>query len=243
MRPWRIRFFVLLVPVLLLLPVKGRAFWGVGDIVFDPSNFANTLDTAVRLLKVVGIAQDQLEKIETNLQKLEGLLDVLRDPDLSNLQKLEAVSANADGLSYAVDTLEASYSATYPDFDSPVDRDRLKTLQKRWLEQTRESIEKAMAVQGAVQDLPADREDLADALTKARAAEGNLQIGQSQAEIDAIMAKQLMRLEHMLAVSQRAQSAHLAEQNALERARARYHEHLMEGFGDPSPVVPMSTFP
>lgn len=242
MRPWRIRFLVFLV-VVLLLPAKGRAFWGVGDIVFDPSNFANTLDTAVRLLKVVGIAQDQLEKIETNLQKLEGLLDVLKDPDLSNLEKLEAINANADGLSYAVDTLEASYNQTYPDFTSPVDKDKLRELQKRWRDQTRESIEKAMAVQGAVQDLPADRKDLAKALSKARGAEGNLQIGQSQAEIDAIMAKQLMRLEHMLAVSQRAESAHLAEENALDRARARYHEHLMEGFGDPSPVVPMSTFP
>ena len=66
---------------------------------------------------------------------------------------------------------------------------------------------------------------------------------QAAAEINGITAKQLLRLQHMLAVSERAKTAHMAEENARQRARAHYHDYLMQGWGERSTATPLSDFP
>ena len=244
MKHWPIKITAALVATsMLLAPGSAFAIFGVGDIVFDPTNFVNTLETAVRLLKMVGIAQNQLAMMEANLARLEDLIEMLNDPDLENLKKLEAISENAEGLAYVVDALEASFKNLYPDYTSPVDVKAFEEMQRKWLTQTRESIRKAMAVQGGVTDLKDDRADLESALSKAREADGNLRIGQAAAEINAITAKQLLRLEHMMAVSERARAAQMAEENARERAQTQYHDYLMQGWSERSTATPMSDFP
>jgi len=244
MKPWQTKIITaLLVAAMVLAPMPAAAIFGVGDIVFDPTNFVNTLETAVRLLKMVGIAQNQLAMMEANLARLEDLIEMLNDPDLENLKKLEAISENAEGLAYVVNTLEESFKTLYPDYTSPVDTQAFDEMQRRWLAQTRESIRKAMAVQGGVTDLKDDRRDLESALEKAREADGNLRIGQAAAEINAITAKQLLRLQHMMAVSERARAAQMAAENARERASAQYHDYLMQGWAERSTATPMSDFP
>jgi P-type conjugative transfer protein TrbJ len=244
MKHWPIKITAaLLVVSIVFAPMPATAIFGVGDIVFDPTNFVNTLETAVRLLKMVGIAQNQLAMMEANLARLENLIDMLNDPDLENLKKLEAISENAEGLAYVVNTLEASFKTLYPDFTSPVDAKAFDEMQRQWLTQTRESIRKAMAVQGGVTDLKDDRQDLESALTKAREADGNLRISQAAAEINGITAKQLLRLQHMMAVSERAKAAQMAEENARQRAQTRYHDHLMQGWSERSTATPLSDFP
>lgn len=244
MKHWPIRAIsTLLILSVVLAPAPATAIFGVGDIVFDPTNFVNTLETAVRLLKMVGIAQSQLAMMEANLARLEDLIDMLNDPDLENLRKLEAISENAEGLAYVVNALETSFKNLYPDFTSPVDAKAFDEMQRQWLTQTRESLRKAMEVQGGVTDLKDDREDLESALSKAREADGNLRINQAAAEINGITAKQLLRLQHMLAVSERAKTAHMAEENARQRAKSHYHEYLMQGWGERSTATPLSDFP
>lgn len=76
MKHWPIKITATLVTVsILLAPGSSFAIFGVGDIVFDPTNFVNTLETAVRLLKMIGIAQNQLAMMEANLARLEDLID------------------------------------------------------------------------------------------------------------------------------------------------------------------------
>ena len=73
--------------------------FGVGSsaygwkIVFDPSNFAKNVEQIIRILELIGITKEQLAKMNINLEAIKDILDLLQDPYLNNLAKMEAITA------------------------------------------------------------------------------------------------------------------------------------------------------
>ena len=182
----------------------------------------------------------QLDLMQSNIKRLEL---VLEDPQLSNLQKMDAVLATSSSLSYSIDEVLDSFEEVYPIYNGPMGPNTLTEHNDQWSDQTRDSILKAMQAQGSVEYIPIDRLDLYYALEKSREAEGNLQAQQAGNEINANVAKQLMRLQYMISANERAVSSQMAEGSSIEKAKAANHEYLMKGWNEKSSVQPFSDFP
>jgi P-type conjugative transfer protein TrbJ len=182
----------------------------------------------------------QLDLMQRNVKRLELILE---DPQFSNLQKMDAVLATSSNLSYSVDAVLDSFKEVYPIYKGPMDPKTLTEHNDQWGDQTRDSILKAMQSQGSVEFIPFDRLDLYYALEKSREAEGNLQAQQAGNEINASVAKQLMRLQYMISANARAASSQMAEGTSIERARTANHEYLMKDWNEKSRVKPFTDFP
>jgi P-type conjugative transfer protein TrbJ len=175
----------------------------------------------------------QLDLMQRNVKRLELILE---DPQFSNLQKMDVILATSSNLSYSIDEV-------YPIYNGPTGPETLTEHNNQWGDQTRDSILKAMQSQGSVEFIPFDRLDLYYALEKSREAEGNLQAQQAGNEINASVAKQLMRLQYMISANARSASSQMAEGTSIERAKTANHEYLMQGWNDKSRVKPFTDFP
>lgn len=182
----------------------------------------------------------QLDLMQRNIKRLEL---VLEDPQLSNLQKMDAVLATSSSLGYSIDAVEESFKEIYPEYDKPMGYGDLSDHNKQWSDQNKESLLKAMQTQGSVEYIPVDRLDLYYALEKSREAEGNLQAQQAGNEINANVAKQLMRLQYMIAADARAISSQAATDEALRKARIARHKYLIKSWNEKSKIEPFKEFP
>ena len=182
----------------------------------------------------------QLDLMQRNVKRLELILE---DPRFSNLQKMDAVLATSSNLSYSIDEVLDSFEGVYPIYNGPMNPDTLTEHNDQWSDQTRDSILKAMQAQGSVEYIPVDRLDLYYALEKSREAEGNLQAQQAGNEINANVAKQLMRLQYMIAADARAMSSQAATDEALRKARVARHKYLIKSWNEKSKIEPFKEFP
>lgn len=182
----------------------------------------------------------QLDLMQRNVKRLELILE---DPQFSNLQKMDALLATSSNLGYSIDAVEESFKKIYPEYDKPMGYGDLSDQNKQWSDQNKESLLRAMQAQGSVEYIPVDRLDLYYALEKSREAEGNLQAQQAGNEINASVAKQLMRLQYMIAADARAISSQIATDEALREARAARHKYLIKSWNEKSKIEPFKEFP
>ena len=220
-------------------------------------DFKNLMENIKLVREAVKQTQQMKQQVETEIQELsylvrqletmqrnvERLVLVLEDPNLSNLQKTEALLITVEGLTYNIDDLADSFEQLYPVFDGPLDAVTLADHNRKWADQTRQNILKAMQMQGSIEQVPADRADVYNALDKSRSAVGNLQVQQAGNEISASIAKQLMRLEYIVAANGRAISTKMAEETSIEEARSARHNHLVRSWTNKSEVQPIRNFP
>lgn len=213
-----------------------HALFGVGDIVFDPSNLAQNLITAANTLTMIDNQIQQLaneaQSLLNEARNLESLPDSIAGDLKRTLEEVDGLIHSAEGLAYEVETIEAEYQRLYPDSFAPgtTTPDILANAQAGWT-QARSGYKDALKIQAQVVGSIAGDSALLDRLVAdSQAATGALQATQAGNQLTALAAKQSMQLQELIAAQSRAED--LDRASALterERGRARLQQFIGDG--------------
>lgn len=163
--------------------------------VFDPSNFVQNTLTAVRTLEQIN---NQINQLQNEAQMLMNqpepanldfnIVNRLR----STLATTERLIAEARGLAYDVQSMDATFARLYPEqYAATISGDRMaQDARERW-QNTLNGLHTAMRMQAQVsQNLAQDESALADLVSQSQSATGALQAMQATNQLLALQAKQ-----------------------------------------------------
>jgi P-type conjugative transfer protein TrbJ len=195
--------------------------------VFDASVYSQTLLTASRMLVQINNQIQQLQNEATMLQNMTTNLKKLDFNSVnqmtSDLQQVDALMLQAQGISYNVNTTTARFQNLYPqEYSASVTSNQLVMDAKtRWLE-SMHSYQQTMGVQSqVVQNVQNDQQLLQDLVNQSQGSEGSLQAQQATNQLLALSTKQQLQIQTMMAAQFRAQAAEAARNaEAQEAGRA-----------------------
>jgi type IV secretion system protein TrbJ len=187
-------------------------------IVFDPTNYAQNVMTAVRELQQVNNEIQMLENQATSLINQARNLTSLPYSSLTQLQQqitqTQQLLAQAQRIAYSVSSIDQSFARTYPQAyaSGTSSQQLLADAQTRW-QNARDGFQDTMRVQaGVVTNLNNTRTQINALVSSSQSATGALQAAQSGNQLVALQTTQLADLTALMASIARAQS--------LEAARA-----------------------
>lgn len=211
-------------------------FWGEAQathIVFDPTNFAQNLLTAIRTMYRVqqGVTQltNQYRMIQSQVQNLEELS---RGGGLSQQQLLQLVNLlnSMSSLSYSVQAIHREARHLYPSASDTSDSGFFASLQT-WTNQARGALFEAMRGQSVAEQINRDRRALSTAVNNSYGAQGNLQVQQASNQMLSLLSRQIATLTQVTATTGRAQAAIDAKDVAVERAALERSKKSVQGLG------------
>jgi P-type conjugative transfer protein TrbJ len=249
--------------LLLSSPRPGASLFGVGDAVFDPTNFAQnvlqvtyaieeTLNQTTQIANEVQMLTNQARQLANEAQMLTNQAkDLTRlphsvlGPVLESLQQYAALLQGAQGLTYDLRQLQAQYDALYPTFAGQGVRsqDLAQVHAPKWTQQVRTAVQQAMQAQSVITRLVQTERQVETALSSSQAAEGNLQVIQAGNQILSVVATQLAGLEQLLAATGRAQASGLAQDAAADDAARENATQRMGGFSTWTHTTGTATLP
>lgn len=206
-------------------------------VVFDPSNFGQNIATAARTLQSnlneARQIANQIQSLTNQARNLAQLPISHRVQLIGAIGRLESVIASARGIAFDYRTLQTTFDRFYPDASVYASESgaAIAVRSAEWSDQTRRAVNDALLAQGLVTDIETDRVSLGALMTASSSAEGALQAAQAANEIAGLTVTQLMRLEHIVAGSLRAQTAYLAAQASSEQAATTQLDRLGNDWG------------
>jgi type IV secretion system protein TrbJ len=218
---------VFIIGAFLFVSPAAEAFLGFGDIVFDPSVFMQTL---MSYFTEIEDYANQAEQLSNQVQSLMNEAQNLANMDqnaasrtISNisgsLQKLKDLKSNVRGITMDYMKLESAWDSVYKkdfkDFSGKSVKEYVDAAGKA-LQQTNNATYDAMKAQGLVAQIDDDAANLDSLLRASNSANGALAAAQAGNQIAGVTSQQLMRLQHIVASSYRAQSSFYAEQAQRE---------------------------
>ncbi|MEM9764787.1 MAG: P-type conjugative transfer protein TrbJ [Pseudomonadota bacterium] len=224
----------LMVGTLALTPVPttpAHAFFfggGVGGIVYDPRNHAESILSAARALEQIN---NQIAQIQNQAQMLmNDALNLAKLPhsSLAQLQKAigetQALLANAQSLAFDVATIKEAFAQDYGaaaaqgDFDAMIAGAR-----KRW-QTSVAGFEDALRVQaGVVGNIDGTRSQMDGLIRESQGSVGALQVVQAGNQLLALQSTQIADLTSAIAAQNRAEALEAAR---IASAEAQGRENL-----------------
>lgn len=213
------------------------ALFGFGDIVFDPSNYAENILQAARALEQIN---NQIESLQNEAQMLINQAKNLTSLPYSSLQKLQQsvertqqLLGEAQRIAFDVQEIDRVFSDQYSNMDLTVSDQQLVELARDRWGNTVGALQDAMRVQaGVVGNIERQRDELSNLVGESQGAVGALQATQAGNQILALQAQQLSDLTALLAANGRADALSAAEQAAAaEQGREQRRRFLEPGAG------------
>lgn len=220
---------------LSLSPILSAHAQIFGGIVYDPSNYAQNLLTAVRTLEMINNQIKQLvneaQMIANQVKDLTNLPYTARAALNARLAEIDALIKTAKGLAYDVASIDATFKSLYPeDYASFSNAAMATDARKHWQEASR-GFHDAVIMQAKITEtIAADLGTLDEIVTQSEGAIGDLQVSQATNQLLALGTKQSMHTAEMLAVNARADALDRARQLQMEE-RARIHRTRFIGDG------------
>ncbi|MGC5833696.1 P-type conjugative transfer protein TrbJ [Ralstonia pseudosolanacearum] len=220
-----------------------HALFGVGDIVFDPSNFSQNILTAARTLEQIN---NQIRQLQNQAQSLMNQAKNLTGLDFSALNELRAsLSATnqliqqAQGLAFNVSQMETEFQRLYPDaYSASISGTQMATdARSRW-RNSLEALRTATKVQSqAVQNFASDEQTLTDLVNRSQSAVGALQATQATNQLLALQARQAIQAQQLQITQDRATAL---EQARIVAVQERAREVRRRFIGDGTPYTPQA---
>lgn len=218
-----------------------HALFGVGDIVFDPSNLAQNILTAANTLEQIN---NQIKQLQNQAQSLMNEAKNLTSLDFSALNELRAALSatnqliqQAQGLAFNVQQMEAEFQRLYPEsYTAAISGTQMAAdARSRW-RNSLEALRTATKVQSqAVQNFASDEKALTDLVNRSQSAVGALQATQATNQLLALQARQSIQAQQLQITQDRAAALEQARVIAVqERAREVRRRFL----GDGTPYTP-----
>ena len=228
---------LLLAACLFIAPVNNaHALFGVGDVVFDPSNYAQSLLTATRTLNMINNQITQIAnetQMLTNQAKNLQNLPVSIGSDLSiSLGQIQTLMNKAKGIVYTIGSVEAEFKKLYPEtYTATLSTNQIaQDARNRWLH-SREAFRQSMLVQShVVQGIKHDALLLNQLVNRSQSAVGTLQAEQVGNQLLALQIKQSLETQELMASQSRAVALEQARSAlAEEQARVRFAQFIGDG--------------
>jgi len=214
----------------------GKAVLGVGDIVFDPTNYVENViqayNTAEQLAQEAEQIAHQITQITNQVKQIENQARNLAHLDYSSLDdmtyalnKLDGVINQAEGLGFHLSQMNDQFDELYPEIgNSPESAQIYSQKYTTWLEQTRSSINNALLAQGLVENNSEDRDRLTRLIDESQGAGGNLQVLQASNQISALLVQKTMELQTIVAANGQAAASRFAQETAAEDYSRAWNE-------------------
>lgn len=196
----------------------------VGTIVFDPTNFGrNTITAAQAIQQTIRQATMVAQNIQQIQNQVQGLVNQgrmlaqlpqsIQQDIIGQVMQLENLMANARGIVMDYNQLQAQFDQVFatPNYQGWTGAQYAQSAQTI-AQETLDAANNAMEAQGLVADLSQDRVALDTMLAASQGAQGQLGALQAANEISGLLVQNLMRLQTVVASSERAQTAHIAAQ-------------------------------
>lgn len=209
----------------LCTALPAQAQFGLGGIVYDPTNYAQNVLTAARTLEQINnqirMLQNQATQLLNEARNLEGLPLSVLEPLQQQMRQTQQLLARAKGIALDVQSIEQGFGKTYRDIDlTENQRQMVGRAQQRWQDSV-SAFEDALKVQaGAVGNIEGSREAINSLLSASQSSTGALQAAQAGNQLLAVQAQQLSDLIATFSAMGRAQSLEAAN-NAAAKAQAR----------------------
>ncbi|MDA7417078.1 P-type conjugative transfer protein TrbJ [Xenophilus arseniciresistens] len=239
-RPFKGRVLALAVAGALALGVTqpAHALFGIGDIVFDPSNYAENVLTAARTLEQIN---NQIRQLQNEAQMLMNQARNLTSLPFSVLGDLRAtldatnqLIQQAQGLAFTVSQMETDFRRLYPEsYTAAISGTQMALdARTRW-RNSLEALRTATKVQSqAVQNFAADERALTDLVNRSQSATGALQAMQATNQLLALQSRQAIQAQQLQITQDRAAALEQARQVAVHE-RAREVRRRFQGEGTP----------
>jgi P-type conjugative transfer protein TrbJ len=215
-----------------------HAIFGVGDTVFDASNFMQNMLTAARALEQIN---NQVEQLQNEAQMLRNQARNLQGLDFSVLSELRSTLAatnqliqQAQGLAFNVSRMEEEFKRLYPESISAAlsGAQMAGDARQRW-RNSLEALRTATQVQSqAMQNFASDEEALTDLVNRSQSATGALQAMQATNQLLALQSRQAIQAQQLQITQDRATALEQARQVAVQE-RAREVRRRFMGSGTP----------
>lgn len=221
--------------VLALAAPGGTDAQFFGGIVYDPSNYAQNLLTAVRTLTMINNQVKQLtndaQMIVNQVKNLTSLPYTARAALNTRLAEIDALIKSAKSLAYDVAAIDAAFKSLYPeDYAAFTNAAMAADARKHWEEASR-ALHDAVLMQAKITEtIAADLSTLDEIVMQSESAIGDLQVSQAANQLLALQAKQSMQTAELLAVNARADALDRARQLQMEeRARVLRARFIGDG--------------
>lgn len=222
-----------------------HALFGFGDIVFDPSNYAENVLTAARTLEQIN---NQIQQLQNEAQMLINQARNLASLPYSSLAQLQATIARtqnllseAQNIAYQVSEIETAFNEQYGEAAATGDFAAMNAnAEARW----RTSVagyEDALKVQaGVVGNIERTRSELSNLVAQSQGAVGALQAAQAGNQLLALQSQQMTDLTAAIAAQNRADALDAARRASAEaQGRENLNRFLDYGTGYTPTAVSM----
>jgi len=181
-------------------------------VVYDPSNYAQNVLTAARTLQQVN---NQIKSLQNQAQSLinQGKnLSTISFPELQTLtqtlRQIDSLMGRAQGIQFRVADVDSQFSQLYPDaFARSLRLDAQVTAARSRLDAQVSAYRETAGIQAQIaENIESDRTALATFVERSQGAEGSLQAQQATNQLLALVVKQQLQVQQMMAAQYRAQT-------------------------------------
>lgn len=204
--------------------------------VFDPTNYSQNLLTAARTLQQIN---NQIQSLQNEAAMLANMAKNLKPSEFPQLQALterlrqiDQLMDRAQAIDFRVDGLDDQFQRLFPkEFDQALKTDARVAEAKARLDAAMDAYQQTMRVQAqVVENVRSDAEALNAISERSQGAEGALQVGQATNQLLALLAKQQLQIQNLMAAQYRAEAIEAARRAKAEAdARAATKKFLGSG--------------
>jgi P-type conjugative transfer protein TrbJ len=206
-------------------------------IVYDPSNYAQNVLTAVRTLEQINnqitSLQNEAQMLINQARNLASLPHSSLQALQQNVQRTQQLLGQAQNLAFEVGQIDQAFQSQYGNVAlSSTDAQLVADARSRW-ENTVGGLQDAMRVQaGVVGNIDSNRAEMATLVGESQGATGALQATQAGNQLLALQSQQLSDLIAVISANGRADALSEAERaTAAEQGRIQRQRFLTPGAG------------
>lgn len=235
----------------IILAVLMLAITSTSALALIPvTDYGNLMQNLMSYVQHINNAINTYKSVSNQLTQLKNEYNNLKKFDLNYIKKLgkslnDMADANKQVRGIVFDTQKAAaqFDAAYPSAAaSGVSGAQFSSRLALWNASSKNAIVDAVKAQGIVKNVSDDTVAMNALVTASQSSDGALSAMQAGNQIAALQVKQTMQLETIMAQSQRAQTAYIAEQNARQEA-ARKRDFMGGGWSEkPSKQINLKDF-
>lgn len=223
-------FFVAIAIAVTSVP-SASALFGVGDVVIDPSNLVQNVNTAVNTLEQIN---NQIRQLQNEAQMLLDSADNLKRLDKNSIEELHRILVRIDRLmrdgdeiTYEVSESERRYEENFPEsYEHLTNQEIVVRATDQW-RLARRSFGNAIQIQsGIVTSIADSKETLTTLVQQSQEAVGNLAVNQAGNQLIALGVEQQMQVQQLMAAQYRMSAVEAARRAAIEEQSRIRHERF-----------------
>ncbi|WP_206240217.1 P-type conjugative transfer protein TrbJ [Novosphingobium terrae] len=186
--------------------------------VFDPSNYSQNILTAARTLQQINNQITMLQNQAQSLINQAKNLTTVAFPELSaisqTINQVNQLMGQAQSIEFKVANLDSQFKTLFPtSFNQALTGSQQVAAARTRLSSQMSAFQQTMTVQAQItENITADTNNLASLSNRSQSAQGSLQAQQATNQLLALIAKQQLQLQTMMAAQYRAEALYQAGQ-------------------------------